>query len=393
MTLVLHQTNFALLDGDGPDIIDLKAAKTVIGRGSQTMPVDIVVSARKEGLDIISRNHASISRTADGNYCVQDLKALNGTYVNSEKVSTCTLRHGDILQFGGVSSLPNKHNGFCVRYIFQADFEMQGRNIVASPRNDNKKNLSFSKNANQVDKKKGTKREAKSIINYENSDGDNAIFEHTGTKAETQKKKKINKAQNDEHNDLTAPKVRTVFKMESEPKNANLNGCIEHDIPETDRKSKKSKNNDDRNDNAYTNGDSISGNNKSYDRNQIKILNLREKWIGDEFSVELGRLKTELAVLKETIRSSETAKLKPISSSLSSSDFQEVSLVPNNCNSSSLPITTSKSNFNSSSTPSSTSQSLPLPVPIPTSKSTSPQKWGPGRDNEKKREGIVIYYY
>ena len=181
--------------------------------------------------------------------------------------------------------------------------------------------------------------------------------------------------------------------MESEPKNANLNGCIEHDIPETDRKSKKSKNNDDRNDNAYTNGDSISGNNKSYDRNQIKILNLREKWIGDEFSVELGRLKTELAVLKETIRSSETAKLKPISSSLSSSDFQEVSLVPNNCNSSSLPITTSKSNFNSSSTPSSTSQSLPLPVPLPTSKSTSPQKWGPGRDNEKKREGIVIYYY
>ena len=395
MTLVLHQTNFALLDGDGPDIIDLKAAKTVIGRGSQTMPVDIVVSARKEGLDIISRNHAVILRSADGNYCVQDLKALNGTYVNSEKVSKCTLRHGDILQFGGVSSLPNGHNAFCVRYIFQADFQMQGRNIVASPRNDDKKNLSFSKNANQVDKKKGTKREAKSIINDGNGDGDNATFDHTGTKTETQKNKKINIAQNDEHNDLTAPKVRTVIKMESEPRNTNLNGRIEHDISESDRKSKKSKNNNNCNDNAHTNGDSISSNNKSDDRNQIKIPNLREKWIGDEFSIELGRLKTELAVLKETIRSSETAKFKEIPSFFSSSNFQEVSLVPNNCNSTSLPITTSKLNFNSSSAPSSTSQSLPLPLPLPfpfpTSKSTSPKKWGPGRDNEKKQEGIVIY--
>ena len=398
MTLVLHQTDFASLDGFGPDIIDLKAGKTIIGRGSQTMPVDITVCARKEGMDIISRNHAAITRTADGNYCVQDLKALNGTYVNSEKISTRTLRHGDILQFGGTSSVPNGQSAFCVRYVFQADFPNQGRSIQASPRNNKKKN------ADQVGKKKGTKRGVKSTIDNKNEDGDDTTFDFASKEAGTQKKKKLNISENVKYNDITAPKVRTVVKIESELQIANIK---EHEVPIVSEGDQGSKNpfNNDKNDeidnNNENNNRSSSSNNSDRNRsqNQNEIMNLKQKWIGDEFSIELGRLKTELAVLKETIRSSETEKLKKKSSSSSSPDLQAqlsplpyvTHSVPRSSHSTSLPISTSKSNFSSSSTPTLKSQSLPLQASLPTSKSTSDKKWGTGKDFEKKPEGIQIF--
>lgn len=120
MSLVLYQTDFKLLDGQGPEVIDLKSAKTTttIGRGSQTIRVDAAIFARKNGADIISRKHAEIFRAADGSFRITDLGALNGTFVNLVRVNTQILREGDIVQFGGLTSLQNGPDGFCVKYIF-----------------------------------------------------------------------------------------------------------------------------------------------------------------------------------------------------------------------------------------------------------------------------------
>ena len=120
MSLVLYQTDFKLLDGQGPEVIDLKNGKTTttIGRGSQTIRVDAAIFARKNGADIISRKHAEIVRTSDGAFRITDLGALNGTFVNLVRVNTQVLRDGDIVQFGGLTSLQNGPDGFCVKYIF-----------------------------------------------------------------------------------------------------------------------------------------------------------------------------------------------------------------------------------------------------------------------------------
>ena len=194
MTLILHETDFKLFDGDGPDIIDLKATRTIIGRGSLTMPVDAVVFAKKAGLDIISRNHAVITRLPNGEYQVQDLKALNGTYVNSKKILTHTLCHGDVVQLGGVSSAPNGQNLFCVRYIFQADYQDQNRN--------NKKILTFSKNTyDEYEKKKGAKRGVKAIITDKDVDEDNLTFDYTNKITEKQKKKKLSGSHDAQRNE------------------------------------------------------------------------------------------------------------------------------------------------------------------------------------------------
>ena len=65
MSLVLYKTDFLLLDGDGPQTIDLKAPRTMIGRGSQTIHVDAAIFIRNNGADIISRRHAEITRTVE----------------------------------------------------------------------------------------------------------------------------------------------------------------------------------------------------------------------------------------------------------------------------------------------------------------------------------------
>lgn len=150
MSLILHNTNFKQLDGDGPEAIDLRRAKTIIGRGSQTYPVDAAVFARKNGADIISRRHAEISRSADGIYTITDLMAVNGTFVNSIRIqATKELKNGDIIQFGGLTSVMTGPDAFCVKYVF--------RGIGSSSQN---AKVATSKKE-ELNKKKITKKGAK----------------------------------------------------------------------------------------------------------------------------------------------------------------------------------------------------------------------------------------
>jgi pSer/pThr/pTyr-binding forkhead associated (FHA) protein len=153
MSLILYNTNFKQLDGNGPEAIDLRRAKTIIGRGSQTFPVDAAIFARRNGADIISRRHVEITRSASDVFTITDLMAVNGTFVNSIRlVASQDLNNGDIIQFGGLTSVMTGPDGFCVKYIF--------RGIGSSSSGQNTKVVS--KKA-ELSKKKVTKKNAKAV--------------------------------------------------------------------------------------------------------------------------------------------------------------------------------------------------------------------------------------
>ena len=50
----------------------------------------------------ISRRHAEIRRTINGQFVLYDLESTNGVFVNDKKISTHTLREGDIVEIGDV---------------------------------------------------------------------------------------------------------------------------------------------------------------------------------------------------------------------------------------------------------------------------------------------------
>ena len=153
MSLILYNTNFKQLDGNGPEAIDLRRATTVIGRGSQTFPVDAAIFARRNGADIISRRHVEITRSAAGVFTITDLNAVNGTFVNSIRLlASQELKGGDIIQFGGLTSVMTGPDGFCVKYMFSR--------IGISSRGQNAK-VGISKKE-ELNRKKNAKKGAKS---------------------------------------------------------------------------------------------------------------------------------------------------------------------------------------------------------------------------------------
>lgn len=75
-------------------------------RGSRiALDADSISIGRQEHSDIfldditVSRNHAALSRTADG-FSVADTGSMNGTYVNKKLVEQANLTDGDELQIG-----------------------------------------------------------------------------------------------------------------------------------------------------------------------------------------------------------------------------------------------------------------------------------------------------
>jgi diguanylate cyclase (GGDEF)-like protein len=70
---------------------------TVIGRHGSC---DVVIE-----LEGVSRRHAQIELLPDGSAEVADLGSKNGTFVNGEPVTRCTLRDGDRIQVGPVTLL------------------------------------------------------------------------------------------------------------------------------------------------------------------------------------------------------------------------------------------------------------------------------------------------
>ena len=94
----------------------------VLGRGSPAFPTDVIVNARTSGKEIISRNHIKLTYTTENGWEVEDLKSLNGTFVNRKRISTAQLRNGDVLQIGGLSNLPVggilSESDLCIKYRF-----------------------------------------------------------------------------------------------------------------------------------------------------------------------------------------------------------------------------------------------------------------------------------
>jgi hypothetical protein len=84
-----------------------KAARAplVIGRRNTTMPVDIDLSEFDAVEMGISRNHFRIEPAPGGKLLVIDLKAVNGTQLNGERLMPMRpyeLRHGDEIRAGRI---------------------------------------------------------------------------------------------------------------------------------------------------------------------------------------------------------------------------------------------------------------------------------------------------
>jgi pSer/pThr/pTyr-binding forkhead associated (FHA) protein len=103
--LRLYQTN--LRDGSAPGSVNLgdfdSELPVYVGRGSQDKPVDVKVALRRDGKEIMSRRHCKLFFAKDQDtWIVEDTKAMNGVFVNQERVEgQRALKYGDILQLGG----------------------------------------------------------------------------------------------------------------------------------------------------------------------------------------------------------------------------------------------------------------------------------------------------
>lgn len=131
----------------------------VLGRGSLACPVDIQISARKNGKEILSRNHARID-CKKGNYYLVDLQSMNGVFVNNRRIKEKKLSHNDIIQFGGCYSeaikvgavLTAADSDICVKYQYKSDDSTNCSNSYSKSKYSNSKNgLRDSNSRNELD--------------------------------------------------------------------------------------------------------------------------------------------------------------------------------------------------------------------------------------------------
>ena len=103
-------------------ILDMKGAKR------QTFPLssESLLIGRSPGTDIVlplstvSRNHARV-RESEGGAVIEDLKSLNGTFVNNIPISEIVLKIGDRIRVGGIELLVSlEENEFRSRRISHA---------------------------------------------------------------------------------------------------------------------------------------------------------------------------------------------------------------------------------------------------------------------------------
>jgi len=67
-------------------------AGTIIGRSEEC---DIVIDSKH-----VSRRHARMFSTPDGQWSVEDLASSNGTFVNGERVKSCSISYADVIEIG-----------------------------------------------------------------------------------------------------------------------------------------------------------------------------------------------------------------------------------------------------------------------------------------------------
>jgi len=70
----------------------LNPAGTIIGRSDEC---DIVIDSKH-----VSRHHARIFLSSEGQWCVEDLGSSNGTFVNGERVKSCPISRADVVEIG-----------------------------------------------------------------------------------------------------------------------------------------------------------------------------------------------------------------------------------------------------------------------------------------------------
>ncbi|WP_375770579.1 ATP-binding protein [Archangium gephyra] len=78
-------------------VFRIESAEHVLGRGA-----DAGFQINDHG---VSRRHARISRSAEGNFHLSDLGSTNGTYLNGVRVASAELHEGDRVQIGTVTVL------------------------------------------------------------------------------------------------------------------------------------------------------------------------------------------------------------------------------------------------------------------------------------------------
>eukprot|EP01032_Pedospumella_encystans_P008307 gene8307-9879_t len=120
--LTLQGDSVESLDSKVPSKIWINKEKLIIGRGSPKLSVDVVIIARKNDKDIISRQHAEITTLSTGVSIIRDLGALNGIFVNGIKIQSHQLAHGDLVQFGGVCNVEIgtklKNSDVSIKYVY-----------------------------------------------------------------------------------------------------------------------------------------------------------------------------------------------------------------------------------------------------------------------------------
>jgi hypothetical protein len=82
-----------VLDGDGTELL-MRTTALRVGRGKDN---DLALKN-----DSVSRHHAEIHRTREGDFTITELNAGNGVFVNGEQVSKTKLKNDDIIELGEV---------------------------------------------------------------------------------------------------------------------------------------------------------------------------------------------------------------------------------------------------------------------------------------------------
>lgn len=89
--------SYLKITGGGKDrVIELQKQEIIIGRGTKC--------GIRLPLKTVSRKHARLS-LRNGEYSIEDLGSVNGTYVNGKKVAKCVLRNNDQIDIGEVKIL------------------------------------------------------------------------------------------------------------------------------------------------------------------------------------------------------------------------------------------------------------------------------------------------
>jgi hypothetical protein len=82
-----------VLDGDGTELL-MRTTALRVGRGKDN---DLALKN-----DSVSRHHAEIHRTRDGDFTITELNSGNGVLVNGEQVTKTKLKNDDIIELGEV---------------------------------------------------------------------------------------------------------------------------------------------------------------------------------------------------------------------------------------------------------------------------------------------------